>query len=291
MVAGVGEGAWTATVRQIVLGRRLEELRRASGLTPQQAADKLRVTHTTIRRIEKAQVAVKHLQAQALLELYGCSPQETRDFLARVEDARKPGWWHHFRDVLPDWFRAYVSMEESASLIRTFEPHHVTGLLQTEDYATAVLHGLAPHAPAAGHQRKVALRMERQDILTGDDPPRLWTVMDETALRRPVGNRDVMRRQIEHLVEAQQRPNITIQVIPFSAGLHPGQGGPYTYFCPRVPELPDIVYTQSLTTASYTEDPPDVATYLEALDRMCTQALPPADTGAFLTTIAKEMQL
>lgn len=285
----MGEGPWTATVRQIVLGRRLEQLRLAAGLSPQEAAGALRVNHTTIRRIERAQVGLRYLQARALLELYGCSPEETEDFLARTEEARKPGWWHHFRDVLPDWFRAYVSMEESASLIRTYDPNHVTGLFQTEDYARAVLHATSPHAPADELDRKTALRMQRQDVLARENPPRVWAVMEEAALRRPAGETTLMRAQVQRLTDACQHPDITIQIIPFNAGLHPGLSGPFTYFRPKLPELPDIVYTENLTNAGYIEDPTDVATYQQVLDRMCAQALPPARTEEFLNTTLKEL--
>lgn len=277
------------TVGQIVLGKRLQDLREKVGLTLEQAAKALRVNPTTVRRMERAEVGLKLLYIEKLLETYGVSGPEVEDFLALAEEANKPGWWHRFRDVLPDWFSVYVSLEGSASRIRAYEPHFVPGLLQTEDYARAVLHVGFPQAPGPELDRRVALRMERQELLFRPHAPHLWAVLDETVLRRPVGGSAVMRAQIDRLIEATRMPNVTLQIVPFDVGPHPGMFGPFQLFRFQIPELPDIVYTEALTGAAYLDQRVDVVAYLEALDRMCTQAAPASQTEAILGALRKEI--
>ncbi|MFP8963016.1 helix-turn-helix domain-containing protein [Streptomyces nanhaiensis] len=274
----MGESRSAPTVGQIVLGLRLRDLRERAGKSFEEAARVLSVTTSTVRRMEKAEVGLRPLYVKALLESYGIGAEETDAFLALVEKANKPGWWHRFRSVLPDWFSLYVSLESEADLIRSYEPHCVPGLLQTEDYARALLRTGFPRADEEELDRRVALRTGRQQLLAKPDPPRLWAVLDEQVLRRPVGGADVMRAQIDRLVEVCARPEISLQIMPFSAGPHPGMFGPFQLFRFSYPELPDIVYTESLTGAVYIDERPEVTTYLEALDRMVTQALPVQDT-------------
>ncbi len=277
------------TVGQIVLGKRLQDLREKAGLTLEQAAKALRVNATTVRRMERAEVGLKLLYVERLLETYGVEQAEIDDFVQLAEEANRPGWWHRFRDVLPDWFSVYVSLEGAAYLIRAYEPHFVPGLLQTEDYARAVLQVGFPAASRQELDRRVALRMERQELLRRPDAPRLWVVLDETVLRRPVGGSAVMRAQIDRLVEAAALPHITIQIVPFSAGPHPGMFGPFQLFRFRYPELPDIVYAEALTGAAYLDERDDVVAYLEALDRMGTQAVPASRTESLLAALRKEI--
>ncbi|MFP8885157.1 MULTISPECIES: helix-turn-helix domain-containing protein [Streptomyces] len=274
----MGESRSAPTVGQIVLGLRLRDLRERAGKSFEEAARVLSVTTSTVRRMEKAEVGLRPLYVKALLESYGVGAEETDAFLALVEKANRPGWWHRFRSVLPDWFSLYVSLESEADLIRSYEPHCVPGLLQTEEYARALLRTGFPRADEEELDRRVALRMGRQQLLAKPDAPRLWAVLDEQVLRRPVGGADVMRAQIDRLVEVCAEPGISLQIMPFSAGPHPGMFGPFQLFRFSYPELPDIVYTESLTGAVYIDERPEVTTYLEALDRMVTQALPVQDT-------------
>ncbi|CAL9600585.1 MULTISPECIES: helix-turn-helix domain-containing protein [Streptomyces] len=274
----MGESRSAPTVGQIVLGLRLRDLRERAGKSFEEAARVLSVTTSTVRRMEKAEVGLRPLYVKALLESYGIGAEEVDAFLALVEKANRPGWWHRFRSVLPDWFSLYVSLESEADLIRSYEPHCVPGLLQTEDYARALLRTGFPRADEEELDRRVALRMGRQQLLAKPDAPRLWAVLDEQVLRRPVGGAGVMRAQIDRLVEVCARPEISLQIMPFSAGPHPGMFGPFQLFRFSYPELPDIVYTESLTGAVYIDERPEVTTYLEALDRMVTQALPVQDT-------------
>jgi transcriptional regulator with XRE-family HTH domain len=277
------------TVGQIVLGLRLRDLREQAGVTFDQAAGALSVNPTTVRRMEKAEVGLKPVYVEKLLQVYGVGQTESLAFLSLVEEANNPGWWHRFRDVLPSWFSLYVSLEESASLIRSYEPHCVPGLLQTADYARALLRVGFSGAPAEELDRRVALRMERQTLLDDLQRVRLWAVVDETVLRRPVGGPAVMRAQLDRLLEAAAMPHIALQILPFANGPHPGMFGPFQLFRFDIPELPDIVYTESLTGAVYHDERADTVAYLEALDRMGAQAAPVADTERILGAMRKEL--
>ncbi|MEU2510812.1 helix-turn-helix domain-containing protein [Streptomyces syringium] len=283
-------GVGAPTVLRVVLGKRLQDLREKAGLSFEEAGRALDVTHATVRRMEKAEVGLKIPYVEKLLGVYGVTdPVEVEGFLALTREANRPGWWHRFRDVLPEWFSAFVSLEGEANLIRAYEPHYIPGLLQTEQYARAVLRAGMPHAPDADIDRAVAVRRERQSLLTRDRAPLLWVVMDETVLRRPIGGPGVMREQITHLVEATALPNVRLQIMPFAAGPHPAMYGPFHIFRFPLPELPDIAYAENLVGASYFDQRDDVSAFLEALDRMCAQAAPAQTTEAFLGGIRKEI--
>ncbi|WP_405939791.1 helix-turn-helix domain-containing protein [Streptomyces sp. NBC_00726] len=278
------------TVGQVVLGKRLQELRERAGLSRDQAAKVLRVTAATVRRMETAEVALKIPYVQALLKAYGISDAENDAFVELAEEANRPGWWQRFHDVLPDWFSMYVSLEGAASLLRMYEPHFVPGLLQTEDYARTVMRtGAVGQTRPEDIERHVALRMERQSLLTRPDAPRLWVVMDETVLRRPVGSAEIMRAQADKLLEATAMPNVTLQIAEFSTGHHPGTYGPFVLFRFAVPELPDMVYSEYLTGAVYFDARQEVASYLEVMDRMAAQAATAQRTKELLRDFRKEL--
>ncbi|MBV7695026.1 helix-turn-helix transcriptional regulator [Streptomyces sp. TRM70350] len=278
------------TVGQVVLGRRLLDLRERAGLKREEAARVLRVAPATIRRMETAEVALKIPYVQLLLKAYGVPDDEADAFVQLAEEANKPGWWQRFHDILPGWFSMYVSLEGAASLIRSYEPHFVPGLLQTEDYARGVLtSGAVGQARPEDIERHVALRMRRQELLIRQDAPRVWAVMDETVLRRPVGGPEVMRAQIERLLDATKLPHVTLQVVPFATGPHPGTYGPFVLFRFAVPELPDMVYSEYLTGAVYLDARAEVATHLEVMDRMAAQAATAHRTKEILEDLRKEL--
>ncbi|MFG2312300.1 helix-turn-helix domain-containing protein [Streptomyces sp. NPDC048566] len=262
------------TVGQVVLGRRLQELRETAGLRREEAARVLRVAPATVRRMEMAEVALKIPYVQVLLRTYGVGDEETAAFVALAEEANLPGWWQRYHDVLPDWFSMHVSLEGAARLIRSYEPHFVPGLFQTEDYARAVLEaGTVGATGPEAIERHVALRMKRQALLTGENPPRLWIVMDETALRRPVSSRgEVMRDQMSRLLEWAELDHVTLQVAEFASGPHPGTYTSFTLFRFAEPELPDIVYSEYVTGALYLDARQEVALHLEVLDLMTAHA-------------------
>lgn len=278
------------TVLRVVLGKRLRDLRESAGLSYEQSGRALDVTHATIRRMEKAEVGLKVPYVEKLLRTYGVTDEQEIDgFVSLAREANRPGWWHHFRDVLPDWFSAFVSLEGEASVIRAYEPHYVPGLLQTAGYARAVLRAGMPHATEAELERLTVLRTERQALLTRENAPLLWIVMDETVLRRPIGSPEVMREQIDRMIEASELPRVRLQIMPFSGGPHPAMYGPFHIFRFPLQELPDIAYSESLVGAVYFDQRDDVSTFLEALDRMCAQAAPAHTTRALLGGIRKEI--
>ncbi|MET9196857.1 helix-turn-helix transcriptional regulator [Streptomyces olivaceus] len=262
------------TVGQVVLGRRLQELRETAGLRREEAAKVLRVAPATVRRMEMAEVALKIPYVQILLTTYGVASDEVSAFVTLAEEANQPGWWHRYHDVLPDWFSMYVSLEGAARIVRSYEPHFVPGLLQTEDYARSVMEaGTIGNAGGDAVERHVSLRMERQRLLDRPDPPHLWVVMDETVLRRPVSvHGRVMREQLDKLLEFAARDRVTLQVAEFEDGPHPGTYAPFTLFRFAEPELPDMVFTEYLTGALYLDSRTEVSAHLEVLDHMTARA-------------------
>ncbi|MGJ5828869.1 helix-turn-helix domain-containing protein [Streptomyces ossamyceticus] len=278
------------TVGQVVLGRRLLDLRERAGIRREDAARILHVAPATVRRMETAEVALKIPYLQLLLKAYGVGDEEAEIFVRLAEEANKPGWWQRFHDILPNWFSMYVSLEGAAGLIRSYDPHFVPGLLQTEGYARAVMvSGAIGQTRPDDIERHVALRMQRQELLTRKDAPRLWFVMDETALRRPVGGPDVMRAQLDRLLEVTELSHVTVQVTTFDTGPHPGTYGPFVLFRFAMPELPDMVYSEYLTGAVYLDDRSEVATHLEVMDRMAAQAATAQRTKEILRDLRKEL--
>ncbi|MDX3451393.1 helix-turn-helix transcriptional regulator [Streptomyces sp. ME02-8801-2C] len=262
------------TVGQVVLGRRLQELREAAGLKREEAARVLRVASATVRRMEMAEVSLKIPYVHVLLTAYGVPEDEVATFVDLAEEANEPGWWQRFSDVLPDWFSLHVSLEGSARLIRSYEPHFVPGLLQTSEYARAVMEaGTIGHTGPEAVERHVSLRMARQKLLTREHPPHLWVIVDETVLRRPVSiDGKVMRDQLDRLLDASESGHVTIQVAEFRDGPHPGTSAPFELFRFAEPELPDMVYTEYLTGALYLDSRREVASHLEVLDHMTAGA-------------------
>ncbi|MFJ6569071.1 helix-turn-helix domain-containing protein [Streptomyces sp. NPDC091292] len=275
------------TVLRMILGRRLQELRLSAGVSLEGAAKALRVQPLTIRRLEKAEVGLKILYVEKLLETYGSDRKEIDEFIEMAEQANTPGWWHRYRDVLPNWFTAYVSLESGANTLRTYEPHYVTGQLQTHAYAREVLRAGFPNDTEDGLERRVDLRLRRQSLLTKPDPPTLWVVMEEAVLHRVVGGPEVMREQIDRLLEASELPHVTLDVLPFSAGAHVGAFAPFTHFRFAEPELPDIVYTEICSGSMYLDQRADVSTHLEAHNRM-SLLTSRAESRALLNHLRKE---
>ncbi|WP_340561392.1 helix-turn-helix domain-containing protein [Streptomyces sp. GSL17-111] len=278
------------TVLRIVLGTHLRRMREASGITREAAGDAIRGSHAKISRLELGRVGYKERDVADLLTLYGVhDPEQREEFLTLARHANNPGWWHQYGDVLPGWLETLLGLEEAASLIRTYEVQFVPGLLQTAAYARAVTllgHGRAGDAEI---ERRVRLRMRRQECLTREHGPRLWAVIDEAALRRPLGGPEVMRGQIRHLLDVAERPNVTLQVAPFSIGGLAAAGGPVTLLRFTEPDLPDIVYLEQLTSALYLDKRAEVETYMVVMDRLCAAADTHARTTEFLRRLLTEL--
>jgi transcriptional regulator with XRE-family HTH domain len=277
------------TVLRMLLGTQLRRLREEAGVTPEEAGYEIRGSRSKISRLEHGRVSFKSRDVADLLTLYGVTNEQTRaGLLSLAEQANAQGWWAKYSDILPDWFEAYLGLEAAASLIRSFELQFVHGLFQTQAYARAVTVLGHKAAPAEEIDRRVSLRMKRQDLLHGQDAPRVWSVMDEAALRRPVGGAQVMRGQLGRLIEVAALPQVTVQVVPFRRGGHAGAGGSFTVLRFRQADLPDVAYIEQLTSALYLERRGDVDHYMEVMNRLSAEALTPAGTTRFLKEIIKE---
>lgn len=277
------------TVLRIVLGTQLRRLREANGITRERAGDAIRASSAKISRLELGRVGCKERDVLDLLTLYGVTDEAERDGyrdLATRANAR--GWWQQHNDVLPSWFEMYLRLEQAAKVIRSFELQFVPGLLQTEDYARSVV--LLGHrtSPPADVDQRVQLRMSRQKMLSEPGAPQLWVVIDEAAVSRHYGPPEVMRGQLEHLLEASRRPNVTVQLLPFRSGSHAAAGGPFSILRFAESDLPDIVYLEQLNSAVYLDKRSDVEDYAGVWEQLVVQALTPRDTrDAFTELIAR----
>jgi len=274
------------TVLRILLGAQLRRLREAKRITLEDAGKRIRASHSKISRLETGRVGFKDRDITDLLTLYGVTDEEERETLRSLaRRANAPGWWHDYNDVLPHWFEAYVGLEEVAIQIREYEVQFVPGLLQTEDYARAVT--LLGHDAASAREieRRVRLRMQRQALLDRDEPPSFWAVIDEAVLRRPAGSQATMRGQLKHLVDMAQRPNVTIQVIPFQIGGHSAAGGSFSILRFAEPDLPDVVYLEQLTSSLYLDKPDAVDSYLRVMERICMEAATPAASAEIIANL------
>lgn len=290
MVPAEGGPTTGPTVLRMLLGAQLRRLRESSGVTREGAGWEIRSSESKISRMELGRVGFKERDVSDLLTLYGVTEEHERDALLKLaRDANNPGWWHRYGDVLPTWFQSYLGLEAAAALIRTYEVQFVPGLLQTGDYARAVV--LLGHGAAGPDEieRRVALRMQRQQLLHRENPPQLWAVVDEAALRRPIGGPAVMRGQLTALIEATKSPNIRLQVIPFAAGGHAAAGGAFTILRFGDQELPDIVYIEQLTSAIYLDKRDDLDYYAVAMERLCVEAEPPERTPDILGRLLDEL--
>jgi len=277
------------TVLRILLGTQLRKLREAAGITPDQAGYEIRASRSKISRVEHGRVSFKERDVADLLTLYGVTEEgERRRMLNLAQHANSQGWWSRYDDVMPDWFETYVGLEQATSLIRTYELQFVPGLFQTEDYARAVT-GLGHRSsPASEIERRVSLRLQRQEILTRtESPPRVWAVIDESALRRPLGGRAAMRAQLKHLMELIELPQVTIQVMPFDRGGHSAAGGSFAILRFAEHELPDIVYIEQLTGALYLDRPDETDHYREVMNSLSAEADTPADSERELARLFK----
>jgi hypothetical protein len=273
----------------MLLGTQLRRLREAKGVTREDAGWEIRGSESKISRMELGRVGFKERDVADLLTLYGVKNEVERSALiALARQANNPGWWHRYSDVLPSWFQSYLGLESSASVIRTYEVQFVPGLLQTRDYAHAVVMLGHDNAPVDEIERRIGLRLERQRLLTRPDPPLLWAVVDEAALRRPIGGRAVMRTQIEYLMNATKLPNVRLQIIPFEAGGHAAAGGAYTILRFPQQDLPDVIYVEQLTSALYFDKREDVDHYAGAMERLCVEAQPPTRTAEILGEILRD---
>ncbi|MGW3472948.1 helix-turn-helix domain-containing protein [Saccharopolyspora sp. NPDC000995] len=275
------------TARRLVLGSQLRRLREASGISREDAGYTIRGSGSKISRLELGRVGFKERDVVDLLNLYGVTDEaEHESFLDLVRRSNEPGWWHRFNDLMPSWFQDYVGLEESASRIQTYEIQFVPGLLQTEKYARAVAIQGRPEFPADELDRRVRLRMQRQKLFTQPKAPRLWAVIDESVLHRPIGGREVLREQIQFLLDATAMAAVTLQILPFELG-RSGAEGAFTILRFAEPELPDIVYLEHLCGALYLDKPDEVEVYSKVSHRLAVDAQTPEETRKTLLQALK----
>ena len=276
-------------VRRKRLGIELRRLREQAELTCEDVGQRLECSGTRISRMETGRISVRPGDVRELLEVYGVTGAEADSLVQLAREARRKGWWHTYARVLPHWFEAYIGLESEAVRLRDFQPMVIPGLLQTEDYARAVLRA-APHAGSSPEiDRQVALRMERQKILSQDCPPDLWVVLSESVLRIQVGGLAVMRAQLHWLAEVAGQPNLTLQVLPFAAAAHVHPISPFTIL-----EFPDagdpaVVYLEHLTGSLFLENEDDVRRHRVIFDHLCAEALSTGQTAGLIARMAAEL--
>jgi hypothetical protein len=286
-VAGAAPGGATSgpTVLRIGLGSTLRRLRENANVDRETAGNAIRASVAKISRMELGRVGFKIRDVADLLTLYGVrDPVRREEFLDLARRANEPGWWHRYSDLLATWFETYLGLEQAASVIRTFELQFVPGLLQTPDYARAVTR--LGYTRAEEVERRVELRMHRQELLEQPGAPTLWAVVDESALRRSVSNDPgVLRAQLDHLLAMNERPNVSLQIVPLSVGGHAAAGGSFTILRFAQPDLPDVVYLEQLTSALYLDKHADTDHYAMVMDRLVARLEPPAHAAAILDRI------
>lgn len=276
------------TVLRMVLGAAMRQYREAAGITAAEAAFKIRGTHSKVSRIELGRVAVKQRDLDDLLILYGVTDGDERARLVELAlQSAAPGWWHQYADVLPDWFERYIGLERGAAEIRGYQVQFVHGLLQTRDYARSVIRIGNRHAPQDEIDRKVSVRMERQRLLTDQEPPKVWAVLDEAALRRAPDGDAEMRAQIEHLLAVTELPHVTLQVAPFRRGSHSAAGGPFSILRFGGWDVPDVVFLEQLDSAIYLDDR-QVLGYRTIWDQLAVEAAPPDESREMLRALLRE---
>ncbi|ROO91315.1 helix-turn-helix protein [Actinocorallia herbida] len=267
--------------RRIQLGGRLRRLREAGGITRADAGYAIRSSESKISRMELGRVGFKERDIADLLTLYGVTDEAQRlPILELAAEANRPGWWQEYSDLIPPWMTTYLGLEEAASLLRVFAPQFVPDLLQTEDYARALLRVSHPKASEAELEARVTVVRRRQQAFFRPDGPRLWAVLDESVLLRPVGSPEIHKAQLAHLLTLK---GVILQILPFSAGAHPATSGPFTLLRFPHPDLPDTAFTHTLTTSTHHDTPTSLDTHLQTMEHLCVLAHPPATTPAHLT--------
>jgi transcriptional regulator with XRE-family HTH domain len=277
------------TVRRRRLALELRRLREVARLTCEEVADHLECSASKISRVETGRVSVSPRDVRDMLELNGVPAAQRESLVQLARDSRQKGWWHAYSDTMQPQMATYIGLESAASEIRIYEVSLIPGLLQTEDYARAVIRAGMVNSPAEDIERRVSLLMARQPAVVREDPPKVWAVLDEAALRRRVGGAGLMRLQLEHLLAQAALPNVAVQVIPFGGGAHPAMGRPFIIlvFPERVDT--DVVYLEDLTSALYLEDVAEVDRYNVFFNHLRATALSFDDSAALITSVLKEM--
>lgn len=277
------------TVRRRRLASEMRRLRRESGKTREEAAKFADIAPATVSRIEAAVHAPKVADIMALCKFYGLDDDRTEVLVTLARQSRQRGWWHQYSGSIPDWFEVYVGLEEEASEILTYESEHVPGLFQTDDYIRALLNAGLRTLPEEEVDRRVALRLKRQERLFSNDAPKVWAVLNEAVVRRQVGGRETMRDQLQKLCELAKLDHINIVILPFSAGAHPAMEGSCNVLRFPEPADPDVAYIQYRRGSIYLEDPSEVEEYIDLFDHLRSRAAGPDESLALIAKVANEV--
>ncbi|MEV5252403.1 helix-turn-helix transcriptional regulator [Streptomyces werraensis] len=279
------------TLLKMLVGVQLAGFREDAGLSQDQAARSVGFSGAKLSRIEsgKGRRPPTETDVRALLKLYGTDDYEASVLLKLLQRAGEPGWWQRYdKRLMPEWFDRLVGLQEAAATIRTFEIQYVPGLLQTADYTRAVVERGLPNAPASEVQRRVELRMRRAQLLFREDAPQLWAVIDESVLLRVLGDRTVMRDQLDHLARMAERPNVTLQIVPLNVTNASAPAIPVTYLRFGGLDLPDVVYLEHIRSANFLEDRDETEEYRIVLDRLADEALTPRESVEMLRRTIEE---
>ncbi|MFG3318987.1 helix-turn-helix domain-containing protein [Streptomyces sp. NPDC048171] len=275
------------TVRRRRLGQELRRLRELKGMTAEEVAERLLVSQSKISRLENGRRSISQRDVRDLCGVYEVEDQRIVDSLMQMaKDSRQQGWWHAFGDIP---YSVYIGLETDAESLRTYEPQIITGLLQTRAYAEALIQGALPETSVADIEKRVQVRIRRQERISAQNNPlRLWVVLDEASLRRVVGGRHVMREQLEHVAEMSQLPHITVQVLPFDVGAHPGINGQYSILEFADAADSSVVYIEGVTSDLYLEKALDVQKYTVMYEHLRAQALNVEQSRQRIEDVAKE---
>jgi transcriptional regulator with XRE-family HTH domain len=275
----------------MLVGARLRRLREERGITRGDAGFVIRASESKMSRLETGRVSFKERDVADLLLFYGVTdPDQRADLLAQARDASRPDWWRAYDQVMPGWFQSYVGLEEAATGIRGYEVQFIPGLLQTPEYAEAVIGTAVPTPRPSEIAAAVALRAERQRVLERREPPSVWAVIDESALRRPVADAAVTTGQLRHLLEMARRPNIALQILPLGLGAHPPAGGAFSILRFNEPDLPDVVYVEQLVSALYLDRREHVDQYTRVLDRLSVESLTPQRSVDLIAKLLSDLR-
>ncbi|WP_433408618.1 helix-turn-helix domain-containing protein [Saccharomonospora azurea] len=285
---GVGAEATTPTARRMIVGAQLRSLRELADISRSEAGYHIRASESKISRMELGRVGFKERDVADLLTLYGVTDDGEREVLLQMaREANEPGWWQKFNDYTPKWFEPFLGLEQAASRIQTYELQYVPGLLQTEAYARAVItHGL-PEAADPAAEARIEVRMRRQRLLLRPNPPKLWAVLDESVIRRPIGGRTVHRAQLQHLLDATALPHITVQVVPYDRSGYAAES-PFTLLRFAQPELPNIGYVDHIAGGIYLERPDEIELIGRSLDRLAVDAETPERSRRLIASVLSE---
>jgi DNA-binding XRE family transcriptional regulator len=278
------------TVRRRRLGLELRRLREAHSFKLEEAADRLGLAPSTLSRIETGKAPTRTAYLTTMFDMYGVvDPGHRQALTDMARDGHRKGWWAVYDDVLPTGFNIYVGLEAEAAALRVFEDQVVHGLLQTEAYARIVMSVVRSRQTARQVDRAVQLRLQRQEALEREDPIKLWLILNEAVILRTVGGAEVMHEQMVRLLEASERPSVTLQVLPLSSGAHPALNGPFCIL--EFPERtdPGVVYTEGVAGHAYLERDSEVRACAEAFDLLRAAALSPADSAEMISRKADEL--